>query len=111
MEELIPGEKFDGLVAAKIRFFMGDEVSDMLGVPTSDSREVFQRVAMRLRGLRHRLTGLEEPRLVTHSLGRALMRAINFRQRNDDRPMFQVPDALWDSSEIDGRGDDDAPAS
>jgi len=94
LEGLLRDTPFTGFIPAKIRFYMGDEVSDMLAVPSVHWQLELQRIVPDLREVETKLLGGHEMAGVSHSLGRALLDALEVLQRNDARPMFQVPDAL-----------------
>jgi hypothetical protein len=86
-----------GLPATTLRYYVGDEVGDMLGVPKSDWTKVLfgpmAAVTKKLsieRAHRSALTGLSD------WMGRGLLQLAVSAERSGGRPPFSVPDALAD---------------
>ena len=98
MQDLLPGEVMDGVVPAKIRLFMGDEVSDMLGVEKVSPHAITQHlhhVVRLVHGLEHKIMGDRDifgP--AADALGRLLFAGLEEIERKDHRPQFHVPDPL-----------------
>jgi hypothetical protein len=91
MQALVPNSLGAGLPASGIRFLLGDDTADLLGVPPANwSRVVFlpSRTlgSLMSRFQRHSRTG----RWVTERLGRAVMKEFLEHNRSE-RPAFDVP--------------------
>jgi hypothetical protein len=95
MQRLIPGRLNDGLPVAMIRYLIGDEPAEMLGLEPSRRDRVTSRFLFLLtreyldeRSTNPRLARLVEP------LGRHLLENSVLVQRHRGRPSFRVPDRL-----------------
>jgi len=95
MEELLPTRLFDGLPATAVRYFVGDDVADLLGVPPGDwTRAIF--VPARL--LHMGLSSAERHEVVMAKaaqwFGRAIWEGIVARERDYARPTFELPASM-----------------
>ncbi len=98
MQDILPNEVMDSVVPAKIRLYMGDEVSDMLGVaqvpPHSIAPHLLDVVKF-VHGVEHKfLKDHQVLGFATDSLGRLILHGLEDYTRNDGRPQFHVPTLL-----------------
>lgn len=95
LREILPGTKYDGYVPSKIRFYVGDEVGDMLGVDKADWTMELIKLHQLLHGIEERLLGEHTPlSRVTKTLGLDLINGLEDYFRVDNRPAFHIPDGL-----------------
>jgi len=96
MQQLIPGRTLDGLPATGIRFLLGNETADMLGVPRANwTRALFVPGQM----LGHLMNRFDRDSVageeITRLLGRTAFRQfLMFERRPDGRPDFEVPEEM-----------------
>lgn len=92
--DLIPGERFDGIVPALIRHLVGDEVADWMEVPSSNWSFLLQNKLM--------MSGLLESSVV-NKLGMSLLNREAFEMSGYRRPAFEIPTELrqaWQLSSV-----------
>jgi len=96
MQQLIPGRALDGLPATGIRFLLGNETANLLGVPRADwTRALFVPGQM----LGHMMNLFDRDSVageeITRLLGRtAFKQFLMFERRPDGRPSFEVPEEM-----------------
>jgi len=96
MQQLIPGRALDGLPATGIRFLLGNETADLLGVPRANwTRALFVPGQM----LGHLMNVFDRDSVageeITRLLGRtAFKQFLMFERRPDGRPGFEVPEEM-----------------
>jgi hypothetical protein len=87
-----------GLPRSAVRWYIGDELADMIGVPPADwTRRLFgplARMAHRSRPADSRPRGMER---MSAWLGRSLLAVSVAAGRGGDRASFAIPDELADS--------------
>jgi hypothetical protein len=95
LEELIPGHWMDGIVASKIRFLVGDDVADMLGVKKTNWTISLILLEKILLSIGHKYVD-DSPRLsaIANHFGKTLFEAMEKLIREDGRPDFHVPSTL-----------------
>ncbi len=107
LEEILPGEIMDGVIPAQIRLYMGEEVSDMLGVAKVPPHGIMKRL-MNVVGAVH---GIETNLFRNHqlmgiandSLGRLILKGLAELERADHRDQFHVPDMMSEIWNLDAK--------
>ncbi|APR80711.1 Hypothetical protein A7982_06058 [Minicystis rosea] len=95
MQEVVPGEAFDGLPASMMRHFMGDEIADLLGIPASDwTATVFTGGRWLSRTFGRLLDRSAIMTAFAQQLGRGYLGALAYGNHRGKRPAFAIPRAL-----------------
>ncbi len=95
MQELFGFTHLPGLPATGIRFYLGDETADMLGVPRSDwTRLVFEMMRQTDWLYTYALVRLPGTGPLAAALGRRVWHGFESYGRDGDRPQFEVTDEL-----------------
>ncbi len=95
MRELFGFSHMPGLPATGIRFYLGDETADMLGVPRSDwTRVVFEVMRQTDWLYTYALVRLPGTGPLAAALGRRIWQGFERYGRDGDRPRFEVTDEL-----------------
>ena len=95
MQELFGLTHLPGLPATGIRFYLGDETADMLGVPRADwTRLVFEVMRQTDWLYTYALVRLPGTGPLAAALGRRIWQGFERYGRGEDRPGFEVTDEL-----------------
>ena len=96
MQQLIPARTLDGLPATGIRFLLGNETADLLGVPRANWTRALFVPGQMLGHLMNRFdrdSPLGEE--ITRLIGRTAFRQfLMFERKPDGRPDFEVPEVM-----------------
>jgi hypothetical protein len=98
MQDLLKVKLFKGLPASGIRYYIGDQMADMLQVPDADwTRRLFP-VMKRLDQATYRLFGwLPGKHSISAALGRRMVSGFENAERGGGRPSFQISEELRDA--------------
>jgi hypothetical protein len=92
MQYYVPGDLLDGVPVTFIRYFLGDRVGDMLGVPPADVTKVFVKPLQLLAHIKSDLVhGSNEMARVHELFARALIKGILLAGRGGKRIPFTIP--------------------
>ncbi len=95
MQDLLKSKSLKGLPASGIRYYLGDEVADLLDVPASDwTRSIFVTMRRIDSVLYRLLSWLPGQHSISSSLGRRMVAGFEEAERGRDRPKFEISDEL-----------------
>ncbi len=95
MRDMLPGRLGDGLPASGIRFLLGNDTADLLGVPRSNWTAALFLPGRVLGGIVSRLDrDSAVGRSISAALGRQLFKGFLEIERGPTRPGFEVPEEL-----------------
>jgi hypothetical protein len=95
LEGMIPGRQLKGLIPTKMRFLVGDDVGDMLGVAKSNWTVSLILLEKALLTLGHRYASNSRVvRSMRRKFGALLFEGLEQLMREDGRPEFHVPGEL-----------------
>lgn len=95
MQALMPGQRNDGLPAAMVRYLIGDEPADMLGLERATRDRLATRFLFLITRHYHRRRSRNRVlSAVVAPLGRQILENSSLVGRHEGRPSFRVPDQL-----------------
>lgn len=95
MQDLLKARFLRGLPASGIRFFLGEDMSDLLGVPESNwTRLLFTFMRYVDAPLERLLSWLPGQHSLSSALGRRVVTALEDVERGPGRPQFEITDEL-----------------
>ena len=95
MQDILKARALRGLPASGMRFFLGDQTADLLGVPPSNwSRTIFTLMGRVDRVTNRALSWLPGNHSLSAALGRRVVKGIEDAERGVGRPKFQITDEL-----------------
>ena len=95
MGDLLIAKRLAGLPASGIRYYLGDEVATMIGVPAADWTRMIFPVMRRVDGLLSgALSFLPGRHSISAALGRRLVVGLEAAERGGGRPQFEITDEL-----------------
>jgi hypothetical protein len=95
MKDLLRSKRLAGLPASGIRYYLGDDVAALLGVPPADWTRMFFPAMRRVDAVLSRaLSFLPGQHSISATLGRRLVVGLEAAERGGGRPQFEITDEL-----------------